>query len=152
MREHLIWLDNCMDQFKNARMLYWLFRFHKENNIQHMWGFFEAIHGKGEHDGVGECVKRALAREQLKFEDAKKFRDAHAIVDWCNTKLSTRTSDNSIIQCFFWLVEENNILSQQECETINGSAKWHSFKSSNANPWTIWTREIACFCQFFYCR
>jgi hypothetical protein len=104
MREHLIWSDNCMGQFKNGRIFYWLCRVHKENNIQHIWSFFEAGHGKGEHDGVGACVKRALAREQLKFEDAR------AIVDWCNTKLSRRTSDNSIIQCLFWLVEENDIL------------------------------------------
>ena len=79
----------------------------------------------------------------------KKFGDARAIVDWCNTKLSTRTNDNSIIKRFFWLVEENDILTRQDCETINGSAKWHSFKSSNANTWTIWTRELACFCQYY---
>lgn len=57
-------------------------------------------------------MKRALAGEQLKFEDAMKFKDAHAIVDWCNTKLSTRTSESSIIRGFFWLVEENDILTQ----------------------------------------
>jgi len=33
-------------------------------------------------------VKRALAREQPKFEDATKFRDACAIMDWCSEKLS----------------------------------------------------------------
>ena len=78
-------------------MFYWLCRVHKENNIQHIWSFFEAGHGKGEHDGAGACVKRALAREQLKFEDVVKFKDACVIVDWCNTKLSTRTSESSII-------------------------------------------------------
>ena len=145
MLEHLIWSDNCTGQFKNARMFYWLCRVHKENNIQHIWSFFEAGHGKGEHDGASACVKRALAREKLKFEDFVKFRDARAIIDWCNTKLSKRTSESSIIQRFFWLVEENYIFSRQDCETINGSVKWHLFKSSNANTWTIWTRELACF-------
>ena len=33
-----------------------------------MWNIFEAGHGKAEHDGVGACMKRALCKEQLKFE------------------------------------------------------------------------------------
>ena len=45
------------------------------------------------------------------------------------------------------MVEESNITSHHDCETINGSTKWHSFKSSNASTWTIWTRELACFCD-----
>ena len=44
-----------------------------------MWSFFEVRHDKGEHDGASACVKRALAREQLKFEESAKFRHAHAI-------------------------------------------------------------------------
>lgn len=97
MAQHLIWSDNCMRRFKNASMFYWLSRVHKENNIQHMWSFFEDGHGKGEHDGAGACVKRALARKQLKFEEKTKFRDARAIMDWCNTKLSIGSSENSTI-------------------------------------------------------
>ena len=29
-------------------------------NIRHCWNFFESGHGKGEHDGVGACVKKTL--------------------------------------------------------------------------------------------
>ena len=36
--------------------------------MQHVWSFFEARHGKGEHDGASACVKRGLSREKLKFE------------------------------------------------------------------------------------
>lgn len=90
MRKHLIWLGNCMRQFKNTRMFYWLCRDHKENNIQHM-SSFKVVHGKGEYDGSRACVERALARDKLKFKDSTKFRDAHAIVYWCNTKLSIGT-------------------------------------------------------------
>jgi len=42
-------------------------------------------------------VKRALAREQLKFEDLVKFQDAHAIMDWCNANISTKSKENSTI-------------------------------------------------------
>lgn len=89
MTQHLIWLDNCIGQFKNNTMFYWLSRIHKQTNIEHMWSFFEAQHGKEEHDGVGACVKRALCREQLKVEEKAKFKNASAIVDWCSTTLST---------------------------------------------------------------
>jgi len=41
-------------------MFYWLSRIHAEKGIHHIWNLFEVGHGKGEHDGVGECVKRAL--------------------------------------------------------------------------------------------
>ena len=30
---------------------------HKKTNIKHRSNFFETGHGKGEHDGVGACVK-----------------------------------------------------------------------------------------------
>ena len=32
-----------------------------------MWNYFETGHGKGEHNGAGECVKTALRREELKY-------------------------------------------------------------------------------------
>jgi len=81
-----------------------------------MWNFFEAGHGKGEHDGAGACVKRILARQQLKFEDAIKFKDACGIVDWCNTRLCTPgSSEYSTVHRFFWLVEEENILPRLDC-------------------------------------
>jgi len=59
--------------------------------------FFKAGHGKGEHDRDGTCVKRALTREQLKFEDSVKFQDAYAIMDWCYTNISTISKENSTI-------------------------------------------------------
>lgn len=33
------------------------------------------------------------------------------------------------------------------CDTISGSTKWHSFRSSRASTWTIWIRDLACFYQ-----
>ena len=112
-----------------------------------MWSFFEAGHGKGEHDGVSACVKRTLSREQLKFEKKGKFKNAHEIEEWCKIYLYIECQNSTII-CFFYLVEEKNILSIYGCDTISGSAKWHSFRSLDSNTWTIWTRELVYFCQF----
>ena len=49
--------------------------------------FFESGHGKGEHDGVGACVKRALVKGQLKISAAELL-DACSIVDWYSLALS----------------------------------------------------------------
>ena len=84
MTQHWIWLDNCTRQLENARIFYLLSRTHRQTNIQHVWIFFEAGHRKGEHDGDGACVKRALSREKLKFEKKSKFKNAYEIVEWCN--------------------------------------------------------------------
>ena len=66
MDRHIIWSDNCTGQFKNARMFYRLCRMHVERGVPHIWNFFESDHGKGEHDGAGACVKRALVKEDQK--------------------------------------------------------------------------------------
>ena len=47
--------------------------------MQCIWRFFESGHRKGEHDGVGPCVKRALHRYQLR-RDSQQFRDAGQVV------------------------------------------------------------------------
>ena len=55
--------------------------------MPHIWIFFQSGHGKGEHDGVGACVKRALVKEQLKILGRELF-DARSIVYWCSLALS----------------------------------------------------------------
>ena len=87
MDRHLIWSDNCTGQFRNARMFYWLCRMHVERGVPHIWSFLEADHGKGEHDGVGACRKRALVKEQLKILGAELI-DVSSIVYWCTSTLS----------------------------------------------------------------
>ncbi|KAH9296005.1 hypothetical protein KI387_039593, partial [Taxus chinensis] len=54
-------------------------------------------HGKGEHDGAGACVKRALAREELKFKDGAKFTDAKNIVDWCVKNMGHESQERSTV-------------------------------------------------------
>ena len=87
MDRHIIWSDNCTGQFKNAHIFYWLCRMHVEREVPHIWNFFKSGHGKGEHDGAGACVKRALVNEQLKISRVELL-DARSIVDWCSLALS----------------------------------------------------------------
>ena len=61
MEKHFVWPDGCVAQFKSARPFYALCRYHRYPNIPHIWSFFESGHGKGEHDGVGACIKHALS-------------------------------------------------------------------------------------------
>jgi hypothetical protein len=84
---HWIWSDGCAGQFKSARSFYWLCRLHKRLNITHCWNFFETGDGKGEHDGAGACIKRALRRYQLN-PHAGRFESAIQVVQWCNMALS----------------------------------------------------------------
>ena len=126
MGRHLIWSDNCTGQFKNARMFYWLSRMHVERGVPHIWSFFEAGHGKGEHDGAGACVKRSLVKERLKIS-GEKFSDARSIVDWCSSALSQGGTLDSTVRRFFWLVEEGTVGGRLDCHTIKDSSKMHSF-------------------------
>ena len=38
---------------------------HARTNVRFLWNFFESGHRRGEHDGVGACIKRALRQHEL---------------------------------------------------------------------------------------
>ena len=82
--------------------------------------FFESGHGKGEHDGAGACVKRALVKEQLKISTTELL-DARSIVDWCSLTLSQGGTLDSVVRRFFWLVEEGSIAYRSDCAIVRDS-------------------------------
>ena len=126
MDRHIIWSDNYSGQFKIARIFYWLCRMHVERGVPHIQSFFESSHGKGEPNGVGACVKRALVKEQLKISAAELL-DARSIVDWCSLALSQGGSLDSVVRKFFWFVEEGSIGDRSYCATVRDSSKMYSF-------------------------
>jgi hypothetical protein len=67
MDQHWIWSDGCIGQFKNANVFQWLCMFHKTLKVPHIWKFFESGKEKGEHYGVGACIKRELHGKEMKF-------------------------------------------------------------------------------------
>ena len=40
MDRHIIWLENCAGQFKNACIFYWLCTMNVERWVTHIWSFF----------------------------------------------------------------------------------------------------------------
>jgi len=49
--------------------------------------FFETRHGKGEHDGVGACIKRSLRRYQMNHS-AYRLANSSDVVNWCKQNLN----------------------------------------------------------------
>ena len=96
-------------QFKNARMFYLLSRMHVTSGVQYFWNFIEVGHGKGEHDGAEACVKRALSREELKYEGGTILENAKIIVQWCNSMMRLGNIGKSMVSRYFWLICEPNI-------------------------------------------
>lgn len=82
IEKHFVWSDGCASEFKSSRPFYALCRYHRNDNIPHVWSFFQSGHGKGEHDGVGACIKHALRKHQLNYE-GDRIKDAHDVVEWC---------------------------------------------------------------------
>lgn len=147
-----IWSDGCGAQFKSARQFYWLYSWHRMTGFQVIWNFFETGHGKGEHDGAGACVKRALRRHQLR-RDSERFRDARQVVDWCTAHMTTSAAssfpqrDARIVRRFFWYVDSSDIDSASlECATVDGTLRLHCIRSSSYDDPTIFTRRRSCFC------
>ena len=68
--KHWVWSDGAASQFKAARPFYFVARYFKLTAVQMSWNFSASGHGKGEHDGAGAVVKRALTNEQLKSDGA----------------------------------------------------------------------------------
>ena len=75
-------------------IIFLLCRLHKALNIKHLCNFFESGHGKGEHDGAGECVKRALQRWEMN-PSSRRFHLAAEVVQWCKSHLSHDCSQQS---------------------------------------------------------
>lgn len=108
--QYVICLENCTSQFKNARIFYRLSRMHVRIGVHHFWNFSEVGHGKGEHNGASACVKRVLAREELKYEGGAKLIDETTIVQWCNSTMRPGNQGNSTISRYFWLMRNFDVV------------------------------------------
>ena len=61
------------------------------------------IYGKGEHDGAGTCIKKALAHEELKYKDGEILIDAKSIYLWCNATMGLGKESESTVNSFLGL-------------------------------------------------
>ncbi|CAF1252615.1 unnamed protein product [Rotaria magnacalcarata] len=51
-----------------------------------------------------------------------------------------------MVHRYFWLIEQQHLTKFEDYMTVVGSSDMHSFRSSDANAWTIYTRCMICFC------
>jgi hypothetical protein len=63
--EHIVWNNDCFEQFKSSRLWYFLSDYPSlttfescSSGCQMIWNFFAIGHGKGEVDGYGALLKR----------------------------------------------------------------------------------------------
>ena len=66
--------------------------------MPHIWNYFETRHGKGEHDGVGACMKTALRRKEMNLTTISLIQDLNTIVECSSSVMgqgSRRKEDQS---------------------------------------------------------
>jgi hypothetical protein len=84
MDHHWIWSNGCARQFQNPYVFQWLCMLQNKYKVPHIWNYFDIRNGKGEHDGVGTCIKNTLCRKQMRFTTIYLIQNAKSIVKWCS--------------------------------------------------------------------
>lgn len=93
------------------------------------WNFFESAHGKGEWDGAGAVVKRALAAEQIE-NPLRPLRNAVEVVDFLEEKYIERVPSSYArattppLSRVFWLIGDiaiDHADNSIKCHTLPGS-------------------------------
>ena len=130
------------------------------------WNFFESGHGKGEHDGAGAVIKRALTHEQLKADGVplKCARDivmylrehftlgVHAVYSSTQVRdtrpvySSTQVRDTRRV---FWEVGIDEVKRDisWDCHPIPNLRQVHSVRGFwETNGHCIGVRQLSCFC------
>ena len=154
-QRHWVWSDGCAGQFKGARPMYFVSRYPGlTGGCVMSWNFFGTGHGKGEWDGAGAVVKRALRTEQL-HNPWRQLQDAADAVDFLKEKMEglveSSVAGNRIVSYrYFHLIKPDDVDRQHlhGCETISGSRKLHSIQGvSISDPTLLMVRQLSCFCS-----
>ena len=109
-----------------------------------LWNLFCLGHGKGEHDGAGAIIKRALTEEQLKT-DGVPMKCAIDVVAFLRLKYSSSKREGRV----FWEIKEGeadrNI--RWDCEAIHQSRLIHSVNGYNSCNWrALRFKLLSCSC------
>lgn len=119
------------------------------------WNYFESAHGKGEWDGAGAVVKRALAAEQIQ-NPLRPLQNAAQVVKFLEKKYTERVASSyahaktSPLSRVFWLIGNTEVDHNDKsikCNTLPGLKSLYSIMGfSMADPTMLRTRELSCFC------
>ena len=125
------------------------FRYYSLTGIEMLWSFFASGHGKGEHDGAGAIVKRALTHEQLK-PDAWHMKCAKDVVDFLKHKFHDGHT-NAEVNRIFWEIQEADVPREKmwNCKRVDGTRALHCVNGySEADKCALCYRPLSCFCEF----
>ncbi|MCO5599393.1 hypothetical protein L7F22_053495 [Adiantum nelumboides] len=110
-----------------------------------LWNFFGTGHGKGEHDGAGAVIKRALTAEQLDANGAK-LQNAHDVVEWLTWKMANDGKQSLFVEVKINDVDRSNAYT---CQTVKGTRSTHCVLGFNRkDPIQILFQSLSCFCFF----
>ena len=154
--EHWVYSDGCSAQFKCATAMYFVARYPGlTRGCKMNWNFFESAHGKGEWNGAGAVVKRALAVEQIE-NPLRPLRNAAEVVDFLEEKYTEHVPSSYAqatippLSRVFWLIGDTDIDHADnsiKCHTLPGSKSLYSISGfSITDPTLLRTRELSCFC------
>ena len=108
------------------------------------WNYFGSGHGKGEHDGAGAVIKRALTSEQLDNKGAK-LQNAHDVVEWLTWKMSDDGKNRLFIEVGANEVDRSK---SYGCKTVKGTRKTHCVLGFSRRDTTqLLFRSLSCFCS-----
>jgi hypothetical protein len=122
------------------------------------WNYFESAHGKGEWDGAGAMVKRALRAEQIQ-NPLQPLQNAVLVVEFLEEKYTKRVassyqqSTTPPLSRVFWHIGEKEVDHHDKnvkCNTLPGSKNLYSIMGfSMSDPTLLQTRALSCFCVPF---
>ena len=156
LEEHWVYSDGYSAQFKCAIAMYFVARYPGlTGGCKMNWNFFESAHGKGEWDGAGAVVKRALAAEQIE-NPLRPLRNAAKVVDFLEEKYTERVPSSYAqattppLSHVFWLIGDTAVDyadNSIKCHTLPGSKSLYSVSGfSITDPTLLRTHELSCFC------
>lgn len=156
-KKHWVWSDGAASQFKAKRPFYFVARYWSLTGMEMNWNFFCSGHGKGEHDGAGAVIKRALTHEQLK-QNSVRLTCAVEVVAFLRMHLSTGATamydkQKREVSRVFWEVKLGDVQRshQWECKPLKGSRAMHCVNGySENNTCALRSKQLSCFC--FPCR
>jgi hypothetical protein len=151
--EHWVYSDGCSAQFKCATAMYFVSRYPLlTGGCKMWWNYFESAHGKGEWDGAGAVVKRALRAEQIQ-NPLQPLQNVAQVVEFLEEEYTERIYEQSMtppLSRVFWHIGEKEVDHHEKsvkCNTLPGSKSLYSIMGfSMSDPTLLRTRALSCFC------
>ena len=113
-----------------------------------MWNFFASSHGKGEHDGAGAVIKRALTYEQLK-PNGWQLKCAKDVVDFLIHKFNEEPNHDRPNR-IFWEIQLGTVPRDKawDCKGVKGSHSLHCVnRYAQIDKKPLRSRKFSCFCK-----